>query len=112
MILKDQETKVPHTCQHSQSPELVTVEVVFSSPEKYQIVHLHLPAGTTARQAVLTSKLSSFFPEFELDTAPIGIFGKLVPDNYLLCNHDRVEIYRPLEQSPQVARRNRANKTV
>lgn len=88
---------------------LIFVEVAFADPLQQKIYRLELPANTTARQAVCKSGLADDFPTFDFDRAPLGVFGTKVPDNYLLTNHDRVEVYRPLVQSPRDARRIRAN---
>ncbi len=87
---------------------LITVEVAFADPLQQKICQLQLPTNTTARQAVRQSGLAADFPAFDFELAPLGIFGTKVPDNYLLNNNDRVEVYRPLIQSPRDARRKRA----
>ncbi len=79
----------------------ISVEVVFAGESRQEIFHLELPGQVTARQAVNQTSLSTDFPEFDFSSAPLGIFGKKVPDNYLLADQDRVEIYRPLQQTPQ-----------
>ncbi len=89
----------------------ISVEVVFATESKQQIIQLALPVNSTARYAVDETDLKSEFPEFNFDQAPLGIFGKKVPDNYLLSDQDRVEVYRPLVQSPQEARRQRVQST-
>ena len=89
----------------------ISVEVAFASESKHKIVQLNLPINSTARQAVEQSCLSSDFPEFDFLSAPIGVFGSKVPDDYVLADNDRVEIYRPLTQSARDARRQRAKAT-
>ena len=85
----------------------ISIEVAFCSGTKQQILKLDLPVHSTARQAVQFSKIAEHFPEFNFSKATIGVFGKTVPDDYLLSNNDRVEVYRPLNQSPTEARRKR-----
>ena len=92
----------------SDEPAQISVEVAFASESKHKIVQLNLPINSTARQAVELSSLSSDFPDFDFITAPIGVFGSKVPDDYVLADNDRVEIYRPLTQSARDARRQRA----
>jgi putative ubiquitin-RnfH superfamily antitoxin RatB of RatAB toxin-antitoxin module len=36
---------------------------------------------------------------------PLGVFGRVVADDYGVQAGDRVEIYRPLEREPREARR-------
>ena len=92
----------------SDEPAQISVEVAFASESKHKIVQLSLPINSTARQAVEQSGLSSDFPDFDFLSAPIGVFGSKVPDDYVLADNDRVEIYRPLTQSARDARRQRA----
>ena len=84
------------------------IQVIFASQTRQQVLDLTVPTNTTARNAVLVTKLSDEFPEIDFATAPLGIYGKQVPDEHLLTEGDRVEIYRPLFQSPTEARRRRA----
>ena len=87
--------------------EHISVEVVFAGESRQKVIHLKLPGQITARQAVNQTSLSTDFPEFDFASAPLGVFGTKVPDNYLLADQDRVEIYRPLQQTPQETRRQR-----
>ena len=94
--------------ENTATPEAVEVEVVFASPERQEIRTVSVPANTTARSAVEHCALDREFPEYDFQTLDLGIYGKLVPDNHLLRDGDRVEIYRPLQQLPTQARRIRA----
>ncbi len=87
--------------------ENILIEVAYGDNKKQKIYRLTLPSGSTARQAVLNSPLSADFPEADL-YAPLGIFGKSVPDTTPLQTGDRVELYRPLKADPKEARRLKA----
>jgi putative ubiquitin-RnfH superfamily antitoxin RatB of RatAB toxin-antitoxin module len=56
--------------------------------------------------------LSAEFPELDLRSCPLGIFGKALPDaqTRVLEQGDRVEIYRPLIADPKEVRKQRAAK--
>lgn len=87
-----------------------SVEIVMALPEQ-QIVQCHtVDAGTTARGLLLHSGLMEQFPTVFTGEWYLGIFGKKLddPDNYVMCDGDRVEVYRPLLIDPQAARRQRA----
>ena len=84
------------------------LEVAYARPERQLIVKLSLPAGTTAREAVLQSGIGSEFPEIDLAQLKLGVFGKAVPAEHVLRDRDRVEIYRPLQADPKEVRRRRA----
>lgn len=84
------------------------LEVAYARPERQLIVKLSLPAGTTAREAVLQSGIASEFLDIDLTQLKLGVFGKAVPAEHVLRDHDRVEIYRSLQADPKEVRRRRA----
>ncbi|TVP61994.1 MAG: RnfH family protein [Halomonadaceae bacterium] len=88
------------------------VEVAYARPERQLIVPVTLPAGSTVHEAVLQSGIMEQFPEIDLATQAMGIFGQGVKDpaSHLLKEGDRVEIYRPLIIDPKQARADRARK--
>ncbi|PTQ82580.1 hypothetical protein C8R21_104123 [Nitrosospira multiformis] len=86
----------------------IDIEVVYALPEKQIVRQMNLPEGTTAEQAVKLSGILPQFPEIDLLKNRLGIYGKLVPPATILCNRDRVEIYRPLRVDPKENRRKRA----
>jgi putative ubiquitin-RnfH superfamily antitoxin RatB of RatAB toxin-antitoxin module len=87
---------------------LLRVTVVYS-PAARQVheVQLVLPQGTTVRQALADSGVPSLFPNLNLSTAVLGIWGRKSTPDQVLRDHDRLEIYRPLTVDPKVARRER-----
>ncbi len=86
----------------------IAVEVIYALPERQELVLLHLPMGSTLRQAVEASGLLQKFPEIDLARNKVGTFGKLGKPDMLLRDRDRVEIYRPLLADPKEVRRQRA----
>jgi putative ubiquitin-RnfH superfamily antitoxin RatB of RatAB toxin-antitoxin module len=84
------------------------VEVAFATPERQLIVPVEVPAGTTAIEAVRLSGIEEQFPEIDLATNRMGVFGKLCKPERLLAPGERVEIYRPLKADPKAVRRERA----
>ena len=89
---------------------MLSIRVVLAFSEHQFQVHLQLPAGTTARQAVVHALDEGLSLESVgvASDVPIGVFGEQVDDHYVLLDEDRVEIYRPLIQSPMELRRQRA----
>lgn len=87
--------------------ELLRVEVVYALPDRQQLVTLTLAAGSTAADAIARSGLLQAFPEIDLVRSAIGIFSKIVKPETVLRDHDRVEIYRPLQADPKDVRRQR-----
>ncbi|PTU73965.1 RnfH family protein [Pseudomonas mangrovi] len=90
----------------------IAVEVAYALADKQKLIRLTVPAGTTVRQAALRSGMDAHFPEVDLANAPLGIFGKAVakPDERVLEEGERVEIYRPLIADPKEVRKQRAAK--
>ncbi|MDT8398476.1 MAG: RnfH family protein [Pseudomonadales bacterium] len=95
----------------------IRVEVAYALPEKQDIIELKVVPGCTARQAVRDSGISSRFSEIDPEAATLGVFSKVLdgktlplPEDYVLEDGDRVEIYRPLQLDPKESRVLRAQK--
>lgn len=95
-------------------PDIIAVEVVYALSDRQKLLRLGMPRGTTMREAVERSGIAAFFPELDLQAAPLGIFGKVVarPEERVLEEGERVEIYRALIADPKEARKQRAAKVV
>ena len=88
--------------------QLLFIEVAYAKSEKQVIIPLQVAEGTLAKQAVEESGVLSRFPEIDLETAKIGVFGKACKLEKELQDGDRVEIYRPLLIDPKEQRRKKA----
>lgn len=86
----------------------IVVEVAYALPKQQLILPVKVPEGTTAEQAVHLSGILKKFPDIDLARNKLGIFGKLVKNDTVLREKDRVEIYRPLIADPKEVRRQRA----
>jgi uncharacterized protein len=84
---------------------LIAVEVVVAERERQSLVTLAVPAGTTARQALEISGLRARHPQVPAAGGGLAIFGREVPDDYVLRPGDRVEWLRPLPDDPRSRRR-------
>src|SRR5690606_2834089 len=98
--------------------DLITVEVAYALPHRQKIIELLVEPGTTALAAAERSGIVKIFPEINLGSAKMGIFGQTLgtkglglPGEHILRAGDRVEIYRPLTADPKDARRKRAEKS-
>ncbi|WP_349616296.1 RnfH family protein [Azotobacter salinestris] len=90
----------------------IAVEVVYALADRQRLVCLSVPHGTTVREAVLRSGLDRDFPGLDLANSPLGVFGKVVPkpEERVLEEGERVEVYRPLIADPKEVRKLRAAK--
>lgn len=86
----------------------IAVEVAYARPDVQVILPVQLPRGATVADALRESRVAERFPEIDLDTVKVGIFGKLTRLDTELRAKDRVEIYRPLIADPKEVRRQRA----
>ncbi|OEY65627.1 RnfH family protein [Marinobacter sp. X15-166B] len=88
------------------------VEVAYATPERQIIIPVKVAAKATVYDAAVQSGIAVEFPEIDLETVSMGVFGKVVknPKNHPLREGDRVELYRPLTIDPKQARLNRARK--
>jgi hypothetical protein len=68
---------------------------------------LRLAPGSTVRDAVTASGLSTAFPQLDWQALTPGIWGRTATWDAPLTDLDRVELCRPLEVDPKVARRER-----
>lgn len=88
--------------------ESVHVEVVYALPQEQRVVRLEVPQGTTIEAAIELSGVLDRYPQINLATDPVGIFGQLRALADGVRSGDRIEIYRPLRADPREARRRRA----
>lgn len=86
------------------------VEVAYAKPEAQLVLPVEVPEGATAEQAIRASGILGRFPEIDLASSSIGIYGKPCALERGLRPGDRVEIYRPLIADPKEARRGRVQR--
>ncbi len=89
-------------------PNQIHVEVAYALPDTQLILPVRVAPDTTAEQAIIASGILQKFPDIDLTSNKVGIFGKLVKLDTVLREKDRVEIYRPLIADPKEVRRQRA----
>jgi uncharacterized protein len=86
----------------------ITVEVAYALPNQQLIIPIQVAAETKIEDAIRASGILQKFPEIDLSTQQIGVFGKLSRLDSPLRHLDRVEIYRPLIADPKEVRKQRA----
>ncbi|MGB5065220.1 MAG: RnfH family protein [Candidatus Competibacter sp.] len=89
-------------------PNPIRVEVAYACPDEQVIIPVEVPEGATLEQAIVQSRIQERFPEIQLHTAKVGVFGKLGKLSATARAGDRVEIYRPLLADPKEVRKRRA----
>jgi putative ubiquitin-RnfH superfamily antitoxin RatB of RatAB toxin-antitoxin module len=97
-----------YTVKTMSEDKTITVEVAYAMPHKQALLELKVAVGVTALEAARQSGVSKQFEGVDLDNAKFGIFGKVVSPQQVLCEGDRVEVYRPLIADPKEVRKARA----
>lgn len=90
--------------------DAIGVEVAYALTARQWLRTLSVPAGTKVRDALRLSRIVDECPEIDPQRCPVGVFGRVVDDDYVLADGDRIEIYRPLKVDPKEARRARASR--
>lgn len=87
---------------------MIRVTVAYSpAPREVHEWLVQLDPGATVGQALSASGLAAHFPQVDWRALPVGIWGRSASLQTTLCENDRVELYRPLQVDPKVARRER-----
>jgi putative ubiquitin-RnfH superfamily antitoxin RatB of RatAB toxin-antitoxin module len=89
------------------SAQEAEVEVAYAGPAGafVRTVRLRMPA--TVRTAIEASGLLAAHPEIDLARNRVGVWSRLASLDAAVADGDRVEVYRPLQADPKVARRAR-----
>ena len=87
----------------------INIEIVFALPDRQSLLELSVERGTTVLEAVRASKLKDAFPDDNVESLSVGIWGRTVSSDQKLKDGDRIEIYRPLALDPREARRQLAS---
>ncbi len=95
-------------CTTGMSTDRISVEVVYALPDEQKVVALDCARGTTIAQAIEQSGIVFLYPELAGRNHDAGVHGYRQRPDFVLSDHDRVEIYRPLLVPPTEARRLRA----
>jgi putative ubiquitin-RnfH superfamily antitoxin RatB of RatAB toxin-antitoxin module len=84
------------------------VTVVYS-PQQREVLEwqVDVPPGATARNALQASGLGEVLDATRWNDAGIGLWGRRCALDQPLRDADRIEVYRPLQVDPKVARRER-----
>lgn len=76
------------------------VGIAYSEPAQQLWLRIEVPDNATVLTAIEQSGILKKFPEIDLETYQVGIFGKVAKLEGLLKAGDRVEIYRGITADP------------
>jgi len=69
------------------------VGIVYASSQPVTL-NCRVDDGSTVHQAIESSGILKFCPDIDLKQQKVGVFGKFVKLDAVLCDGDRIEIYR------------------
>lgn len=81
------------------------VGVAYSTSEKSFWVNIDVEDGCSVAEAIRQSGILQKYPEIDIETNKLGIYGKFVKMDAALKEGDRVEIYRPITCDPETVPR-------
>ena len=79
----------------------------YAESDRQLWMRLEVPDDSTIEQAIGLSGVLKLYPEINLTTQKVGIFGKISPLDTVVKEGDRVEIYRQITADPQTVQRRR-----
>lgn len=85
----------------------IKVEVAYAKPGEQKIIALRVDEGCTIGEAIELSGVLEVFPEIDLGSQKVGVFGKVKKLTDKVKEGDRIEVYRGLIVDPKEARRKR-----
>lgn len=86
----------------------INIEVAYALPDQQVILSLEVPEDCSVEDAIKRSTILETYPQIDLSTDKVGIFGKMCKLDTTLRNKDRIEIYRKLIADPKESRRQKA----
>lgn len=86
------------------------MEFVYGVPARQWRHEVMLPEGTSLGRALAEAGLDTLWPDADLATCEVRVWGRIVPEANRLSDGDRIEFLRPLMADPKDARRRRATK--
>ena len=81
------------------------VGVAYSTSEKHFWVNIDVEDNCSVLDAINQSGVLQKYPEIDIETNKIGIYGKFVKKDAALKEGDRVEIYRKIICDPETVPR-------
>jgi putative ubiquitin-RnfH superfamily antitoxin RatB of RatAB toxin-antitoxin module len=85
---------------------MIRVEVVYALPLAQDICPLEVPEGTTIKEAILLTRHA----QCDLATHSLAVYGRPATADTVLREGDRIEILRPLQVDPKLARKRRQSR--
>ena len=87
---------------------MIRIELIYAEPDAAHCFVVILPPGSTVGEALKACPGLDAIAALGCDGRDVGIHGVRRELHDVVCDGDRVELYRPLVVDPKLARRRRA----
>ncbi|MFA6051279.1 MAG: RnfH family protein [Methylobacter sp.] len=85
----------------------MNVGVCYAESDRQLWMRLEVPDNSTIEETINLSGVLKLYPEINLTSQKVGIFGKIAALDTPVNDGDRVEIYRQITADPQTVQRRR-----
>jgi len=85
----------------------MNVGVCYAEADRQLWMRLEVPDNSTIEETINLSGVLKRYPEINLESQKVGIFGKIAQLDTTVKEGDRVEIYRQITVDPQTVQRRR-----
>ncbi|MFA6163000.1 MAG: RnfH family protein [Methylobacter sp.] len=85
----------------------MNVGVCYAESDRQLWMRLEVPDNSTIEETINLSGVLKLYPEINLTSQKVGIFGKIAALDTPVKDGDRVEIYRQITADPQTVQRRR-----
>lgn len=85
----------------------MNVGVCYAESDRQLWMRLEVPDNSTIEETINLSGVLKLYPEINLTSQKVGIFGKIAALDTAVKDGDRVEIYRQITVDPQTVQRRR-----
>jgi len=85
----------------------MNVGVCYAEVDRQLWMRLEVPDSSTIEEAIKLSGVLKLYPEINLGSQKVGIFGKIAALDAPVKEGDRVEIYRQITVDPLTVQRRR-----
>jgi putative ubiquitin-RnfH superfamily antitoxin RatB of RatAB toxin-antitoxin module len=87
----------------------MNIGVCYAEAERQLWLRLEVPDESTIQEAIELSGVLKQYPQIDLTTQKVGVYGKLAKLEAPIKEGDRIEIYRKITADPQQVQRRRVD---
>lgn len=84
---------------------MINVGTAYDNGKRQVWLKVEVPERSTVHDVIKASGLLAMFPEIDLQTQKVGIFGKVTKLDAPVAEGNRIEIYRPITADPETVER-------